>query len=403
MISKSQGIITRFYILVATVMALCSCATFPGKKVTQLKMPEKGYSFYSGNEETLGDIWCKETLMTAPQTGKKVTLLGMYHIADKEFYNYVQQKIDENDVVLAEGVAGNSSLSLSTFFYTYMFALYERGAHWQRLSSQGTELYIPPEKYVNADIEMRDLEQHCSWISTLGQTLALPLAALVIEPSLLISDISDIIHLWEKPENKRKRIAARRHTIFSQSKAQASASQTELSEDSLIPGVLIPRNEQLLKVFEEQMKSDTVGSVLIPWGAAHLQDIEEKLLKRGYQITESKWVRTIAAKDVVDTETELTKNRIINLPYLYTCYNYPTMIEHNLLFQLIQFAHARDYKGLDLGYGQIMRYQSAKNTSYFSLLPLLFGRPLLFEYSRINGETKINALLFLRFSSRFSE
>lgn len=377
------------------VLLFCGCTSLPQKRVTKLELPAQGYSFYSGDEETLGDIWSKETILTHQETGKEVTLLGMYHIADKEFYRYVQQKIDASDVVLAEGISGKSSLSLSTFFYTYMFALYERGAHWQRLSSQGHEIQIPAEKYVHADISMTELEEYSSWGSTLGQVLVFPFAALAIEPSLLLSDLSDFLHFSETDKNKRARIAARRHTIFSQ--APELADDTEMIEDSLIPGVITPRNAQLLKIIDEQVKVDGVDSVLVPWGAAHLQDIENKLAKKGYKVTKRKWLRTISAKGAVDSSIELSDNRVVNLPYLYTYYRYPKETEHNLLFQLLHLYSGDDYHGFDLGYGQIMCYQSSGESSYFSLLPSIFGRPLLFDYTRVGGEVKINALLFLHF------
>lgn len=370
----------------------CSCSTLPVKQVAEPSFPANEYSFYSGDRDTVGDVWSKETILVEPKTGKEVTLLGMYHIADKVFYRYVQDKIDRSDVVLAEGVSGKSSLSVSSFFYAYMFALYERAAHWQRLASQGHELIIPPEKYVNADVKFEELEQHNSWRSSLIQTLLAPVFLLTVEPTLLCSDLSDALHLAESDENKRKRIASRRHFLFS---TAADEDDTKQLENSLLPGVITPRNEKLLEVIQKQLTNDRIESILIPWGAAHLQDVEEALVRQNYVVKQKKWLKTISAKGALDEGLEFSHHRKVNIPYIYTYYKYPNNSEHNLLFQLFHLKDGEEFKAIEVGYGQIFSYQTVGESSYISLFPMLFGKPLFFDHINVNGETKTRLLLFI--------
>ena len=48
----------------------------------------------------------------------------------------------------------------------------------------------------------------------------------------------------------------------------------------LFDGLLAQRNDSLMRHFEESAPGHT--EVFIPWGAAHLPDIEQRLLSRGY-------------------------------------------------------------------------------------------------------------------------
>ncbi len=370
-----------------------SCTTLTQKVEEPIAFPTAKFLFYSGDENVLGDLYVRKSQLKHSASGKKVTLLGMVHLADQSFYRQVQQQIDSHDLILAEGVSGKTSLSISSFLYSYMFAMYDRGANMSGLASQKGELTIPYEKYVNADVTVDELQSQSSIGSLIGQTIALPLTILFAEPSILLTDLSDGLRFYQPDCKKAERYAMRRHHVVSQMGNEDGSEHL----DSLIPGVLAFRNQKLQDVLSEQIKQKDVNSILIPWGAAHLQDVENYLLKNGYETDKSEWVKVIAVNSLAEGNEPFRESRKFCLPYIYTYYNHSKLSEHNMLFQLFKFTDAENYGGVDVGYGHILKYQSFEKGSYFSLLPSLFGYPLLFEYAKVEDESTVRMLLFFEF------
>lgn len=375
------------------LILLAGCTSIPNKVEKPIAYPTKKFLFYSGDENTLGDLYVRESQLKHSATGKTVTLLGMVHVGDQSFYQQVQQQIDSSDIVLAEGVSGKSSLSVSSLFYAYTFAMYDRGANIAGLASQKGEVMIPYEKYVNADVTVDELQSKSSLKSTVGQIIALSLTILFAEPSILLTDLSDGLRFYQSDWTKSERYAMRRHFFVSGMDNEKDAKHL----DSLIPGVLEFRNQKLQEVLNEQIASENVNSILIPWGAAHLQDVEDHLLKNGYEADHSNWVKVIAVNELAEGNEQFTRSRKFCLPYIYTYYNHTNLSEHNMLSQLIKFTNAENYSGVDLGYGHVLKYQGFEKGCYFSLLPSLFGYPLLFEYMKNEDESKVRMLLFFEF------
>ena len=381
-------------VLISFALILCAGCSSISKKVTKpTAYPTKSFLFYSGDEETLGDLYVRKSRLKHSKSGKIVTLFGMVHIGDRSFYQQVQEQVDRADLVLAEGVSGRSSLSLSSLFYAYTFAMYERGANIAGLASQVGEVRVPAEKYVGADVTVDELQSQNSLMSTLSQAVALPLTMLFAEPSILLIDLSDSLRFYQSTTQKAERYALRRHFFVSDMDRPQNAKHL----DTLIPGVLAFRNERLLKVLDEKVAEKSVKTILVPWGAAHLQDVEEHLLKNGYEPVQSEWIKVVAVNELAEGRETFTKSRKFCLPYVYSYYRHTNLTEHNLFIQLLKVTNMAHYSGVDLGYGHVLKYQGFEQGTYFSLLPSLFGYPLLFEYVKNKEQSKIRMLLFFEF------
>lgn len=189
--------------------------------------------------------------------GKRVRLTGMVHIADPSFYRKLAHRhappASERHLVLTEGVSDRNEVLPQSFASgeTYARLAAKLGLEPQE-GPQETEAPRPPEPqpgftFLNADSDVSDLSRK-------HQELLVQL--------LTFLDEAELHELFAMPEGVT---AMDVHDLF-------------------MNGLIGSRNDHLMGVFDQQLAD--YDEVHIPWGAAHLPDIEQRLLTRGYRIVE---------------------------------------------------------------------------------------------------------------------
>ena len=199
--------------------------------------------------------------------GKRVRLTGMVHIADSQFYqNLTLNKPlpeSERHLVLTEGVSDRNEILPEAFASgeTYANVARKLGLEPQKdpqpePAGEGerptrTQSHLPQDiagvTYLNADMDVSELSQK-------HQDLLVSL--------LTFLDEAELQEMFGMPEGMT---AADIHDLFA-------------------VGLLQTRNDHLMNVLNEELAD--YDEVHIPWGAAHLPDIEERLLNDGYSLVE---------------------------------------------------------------------------------------------------------------------
>lgn len=192
--------------------------------------------------------------------GRRVHLVGMAHIADSGFYETLNQSlakpVDGRRLVLLEGVSDVDKILPRSFAsgdtYRAMaekFGLAEQALGFAVQSSAEpvkdgrSEWEALGVDFKRADIDVRELdpEHREQLVTLLGAMEKLDLASLVMMPEGLTSE--------------------------------------EL-EELIIEGLVKRRNTKLMEVFLEH--ESRYAEIFIPWGAAHLPDLERRLTALGY-------------------------------------------------------------------------------------------------------------------------
>lgn len=193
--------------------------------------------------------------------GKKVFLIGMMHIGEQDFYDSLNQKMreatDGKRIVLTEGVSDKHKILPDEF---KSGKTYGKWAKRLGLKVQNSE-----EKAMSDDdVEARNEE----WASR--------------GVAFMNADI-DISELSETHQETLVKIL---ESLGSDNLAEILAGPETVSgsemEDLMMEGLLKFRNDRLMEFFEESIKLD-VSEIYIPWGAAHLPDIEERLINQGFE------------------------------------------------------------------------------------------------------------------------
>ena len=199
--------------------------------------------------------------------GRRVHLVGMAHIADSSFYETLNQSlagpVAGRRLVLLEGVSDADKILPRSFTSgdTYRAIAGKLGLAEQTLGfavqsdtepakDTGPEWEARGVDFRRADIDVRELDpKHRRQLVTLLSAMAnLDLASFLSMPDGL---------------------------------------STEDLEDLIVEGLIKRRNEKLMEVFLEH--ESRYAEVFIPWGAAHLPDLERRLVALGYErVTENR-------------------------------------------------------------------------------------------------------------------
>ncbi|MDF1814516.1 MAG: hypothetical protein P1V20_20080 [Verrucomicrobiales bacterium] len=193
--------------------------------------------------------------------GKKVFLIGMMHIGEQDFYDELTRKLQGDAtgrrIVLTEGVSDKNKILPEGFKngQTYgkwakKFGLIvqnstEKGMSEQEIEARDKKWAKRGIAYMNADIDVSELSgEH-------QKTLVMILKSF---ESNNLAEIFQQTDLISGPE----------------------------MEDLMMDGLLKFRNDRLMEFFDETIKLD-VSEIYIPWGAAHLPDIENRLINQGFE------------------------------------------------------------------------------------------------------------------------
>jgi len=197
------------------------------------------------------------------KNGQTVHLVPMMHVGDGNYYRDLNQRMSstpptgEKRLILTEGVSDRGHILPADFASgkTYqrlakMFGLEAQQKFHPASSSPatpGSEAADPNVTFQNADIDVSDLkESH-------RELLVGMLAAMSsTDPMQILS-------------------------------SKAAHMSGEQLEDLLRNGLLGSRNDALMQHFNSMNAG--YSEVYIPWGAAHLPDLEQRMLALGYQKT----------------------------------------------------------------------------------------------------------------------
>lgn len=210
--------------------------------------------------------------------GKTVSLVSAIHVADKDYYDQLNGMFKNYDLVLYElvapkGVKPDPHVKRAGFLNW----LQETFAKLLQVSLQLEEVDYSPNNFVHADASFDELIAEGE---RRGETLF----------SFLLKVISDIFRAQEalqnvpfQPKNQADALAVyfnpqRRREFLAQSLAFFSEKSGLPGLEALEPYILDFRNARVLEVLKEQLKRRKKKSYAIFYGAAHMPDLEKRII-----------------------------------------------------------------------------------------------------------------------------
>jgi len=220
--------------------------------------------------------------------GVRVDLIGAIHIADKRYYEFLNESFEDYDALLFEMVGGerlgggekkpepepeageNKLAALLTVYETMENAL--------GLSGQGAVIDYTAENFVHADLTMKEFEalQEERGESLLGFMIQ---SALTAERPLREPNSINLMRgmLGGKPDLVKMELM---HAM-----AEADKQIDSLDGENVIIG---DRNARCIDVLDQEVAAGK-KNIGVFYGAAHFPDMERRLLEKGFTRVSQKW------------------------------------------------------------------------------------------------------------------
>ncbi len=377
------------YRLLAPLFAallLSSCVSTDLEKLGPAKAPDtttKAYDLYTGDGMKPGDSWLKLQVFRHPRTGREVRLIGMCHIADAAFYRDVQQELDKADIVLMEGVGHELDDPLLGLSMTYLFACMDRARAEAGLYSQ--HMLENHGNWVSADLSMDEMFGGETLPERYGIAAPMALAAPFIETGLLLCDLRrTVAGAVCGDRGTRSALAGMRHEVCGDSSEEKKKKKDErrLSEDETEKIILAKRNKRVMQVLDMASRNYGIRRIVIPWGAAHGPGLEEMLLARGYQKKESRWLRAVAVRGILEDKT-VKPPPGVRIPYVFTWNKFGNQRMASAACSAFDWKQNKDFWAFEFGYGLVFNAEAGRMGGGFALLPPLFTHGLM---TRENAE-----------------
>ena len=252
-------------------------------------------------------------LFTYEKEGERVDLIGAVHLADRQYYEFLNDYFKKYDVLLFEMVGGENlgvaakvelvqkeqekitevesavtaegDLEPAEDSLAGLGALYGSMEKALGLTGQGEVINYLAENFVHADLTLNEFqapqkERGESLLSFILQT-RLDAEPMENEPNQLrllgglLSGRSDLVKL----------------DVMDTMAAGDEQIGTNVGENVII----FDRNAKCLEVLDKQLEAG-VKKIGVFYGAAHLPDLERRLVERGFTRKSSKWLNAWVVK-----------------------------------------------------------------------------------------------------------
>lgn len=232
----------------------------------------------------------------SPTTSQSVTLYGVVHIADSAYYKTVQADLDKFDVVLYEGVKPRVKVNTETKVLNLVQHL---AGDVLGLEFQLDSIDYTRKNLVHADISMEDLQERMKGeqVTPLGQFLKDENIGF-LKPILKLAGplIKELMKSQPEIQNQFKDNLGRQL-------AQADIGK-QLSPEAY-ESIIIERDKIVFKVMQEQFeKSPTKKTYAIFYGAAHMPDMQERLIRLGFKQSSKRWLTAWKVEAVAEPEDQ---------------------------------------------------------------------------------------------------
>ena len=172
--------------------------------------------------------------------GKTIQLVPMLHIGEADFYQKLSRSFPTNAIILMEGVTDDRNLLTNKISY-------ERMAATLGVAEQHEE-FKPRGEMVPADVDVAQFSSN----TLAGLNLVMLLHARGMNPETMIK-----LMQFSPPH----------------------------FEEQLFDDLLRKRNRHLLKEIHARLAESE--HLIVPWGAAHMPEIAQEILKAGFRVDET--------------------------------------------------------------------------------------------------------------------
>ncbi len=208
----------------------------------------------------------------------RVDLIGAIHIADKKYYQQLNQLFDRYEVLLYELVASKGARPRRG-----QAGLYSPIARFLGLADQIREIDYEKPHFVHADMSPEEFaasmrRKQESFMKMFFKILG---ASLAQQAQAEVDDVDVLVALLSGDKKRLRRVLA-----IQMAQSQSVLRVLEGDQGSTL---IAERNKVALKVMQEQIQKGK-RYLGIFYGAGHLEDLDRRLRQQGFRRTGIQWL-----------------------------------------------------------------------------------------------------------------
>lgn len=261
-----------------------------------VKQPAEAADFVRFVEEESGDAL--ETAIVRFESPQKVTvdLVGAIHIADKSYYDALNERFRRHEAVLYELVGppmekrGKGKAVEGGGNLEWIGTMQARMRDTLKLQGQLTSIDYAAKNFIHADMSWEQFEKTREKKQESFLKLYLKLwqaqSAAGADASAN-ADAAALAMLFNMMTKKDVSMELKRGLASQMDAVEALMGGVEAGEGTVIVG---ERNRVAFEVLDKQIAAGK-KNLAIFYGAAHLPDMEKRLLERGFKRVNEEWLR----------------------------------------------------------------------------------------------------------------
>lgn len=216
-----------------------------------------------------------------------VWLVGVVHIGEKEYYANLLKHLDEQSVVLFEGVKPSAKAPAKPADNTPQTPIYKALSDALKLEFQSTQINTQRPNWVNSDLSWDDLDK-LNKEKNAGKPNSFDQVKQLLDPTSAMGKMLVNVLQTATPGMKE---GIKMILVKNVASGKGPAMDKAMQEI-----IIDARNKSVMDTFAKTIKANPPKSVGIFWGAAHMPGLEKDLAKQyGYKPAERKWFHAASA------------------------------------------------------------------------------------------------------------
>ena len=273
---------------------------------------------YAPAGKQAGGLDIAVTSFVHPETGIRVALFGVVHVADAPYYEVVKRELSEYDVVLYEGVKPEA-LTAAEWQASFnkgdgeVASLQRKLAKWFGFQYQLDALDYTAENFIHADMTEQEFLDGGGGVLIPGRARKkMPADESEERPeepqgmdygmgdrsltTAVSGTMRAVERFGEELLSKPSVVRSMARRMFAETMGTADIGTALDMFPGLSELILNKRNEVVLKRLEETLQ-DAPQTVAIFYGAAHMRDLERRIVEDlGFRRDEAHWLRAWALR-----------------------------------------------------------------------------------------------------------
>ena len=269
--------------LLPLVLALLAAAPSP--------QPVPSFVRYADDGHGGGQMQAAVASYRNDDAGVTVDLLSTMHIGDAPFFRQLAKRLNGYDAVLFELVAHKGEPATEEGVNDQQ----KRIAADMSLENQGPHMDYDRPTFVHADLDLEDIQKqevaaHGTFKGALGDGPGLASATGTNDTAGLRSVYADLVAAKAVAQSNPREHTRLMRRAYSRLLAATAEPAPGLTYPAGMEVLVAARDQHVMDVLGQQVADGGKRRLAILFGAAHMVDLEHRLLTHGYTRTSLTWV-----------------------------------------------------------------------------------------------------------------